>query len=221
MSTYNVEDFDRKMDELLDKMGSDYFPLPIKLSRFETILLQHIRETTNFFEATQELSDDLVAISTTVPISLGAGKNFLYMAKRFYKAPYPEDYMRFLNIYPYSESSGVPQLGNTYQIKYYRIGHFASNERNPFRKAKGDTINVYRMDNSVLIDTENTFTHVSFTYVRKPVIGKNLTDEIVNFSDLIVDKLMQKTAVHLRTTTSDQDSAYLDDYTERQGQKIK
>lgn len=221
MSTYSVADFDRKMDELLDKMGSDYFPLPIKLSRFQTVVLQHIRETTSFFEATQELSDDLVAISTSIPISLGQGKNFVYMAKKFYQAKYPEDYMRFLNINPYSEKNGVPQYGNSYEIKYYRIGHFAANERNPFRTATGETINVYRMDNSVLIDTDKTFTHVSFTYIKEPVIGQNPDDEILNFTDLIVDRLMQKTAVHLRATTSDQDAAFLDDYVERQGQKTK
>ena len=44
---------------------------------------------------------------------------------------------------------------------------------------------------------------------------------MVNLSDLTVDKLMQKTCVSLRATTSDQDTAYIDEYVERQGQKIK
>lgn len=220
MSTYTVADFDRKMDELLDKMGSDYFPLPIKLSRFETILLQHIRETTNFFEATQELSDDLVEITTSVPISLGLGKSFTYMAKKFYQVKYPADYMRFLNVYPYRVINGQQQE-KKFELKYYRIAHFAQNERNPFRTAEGETVNIYRMDGSVLIDSDQIFTHASFSYVKKPIIGKLDPDILVNFSDLIADRMMQKTAVHLRTTTSDQDSAYLDDYVERQGQKTK
>ena len=57
---YTVSYCDRFMDELLDKMGSDYFPLPIKLSRFESITLNFIRESSTFLEATQELSDDIV-----------------------------------------------------------------------------------------------------------------------------------------------------------------
>ena len=50
---YTVSYCDRFMDELLDKMGSDYFPLPIKLSRFESITLNFIRESSTFLEATQ------------------------------------------------------------------------------------------------------------------------------------------------------------------------
>ena len=218
MSTYTVADFDRKMDELLDKMGSDYFPLPIKLSRFESIVMTHIRETTNFLEATQELSDDLVAISVSKPFPL-LSKDHTYMGKNFYRIIFPEDYMRFLNINPYSTAPG--RQGETNEIKYYRIGHFNQNERNPLRKAKDDRINVYRMDDSIIIDTTKTFTNCYMTYIEKPVIGKVGTDIILNFSDLIVDKLMHKTMVSLRTTTSDQDAAYMDDYVERQGQKIK
>jgi hypothetical protein len=218
MSTYTVADFDEKMDELLDKMGSDYFPLPIKLSRFESIVLNHIRETTILFEATQELSDDLVAISVSKPFPL-LGKNHTYMAKNFYRVVFPETYMRFLNINPYNINTGIG--AKTYEIMYYRIGHFNRNERNPLRKAKGDRINVYQIDNSVLLDTNEALTGCYMTYIEKPIIGQNLTDIILNFSDLIVDKLMQKTAVHLRTTTSDQDAAYLDDYVERLGQKNK
>lgn len=218
MSTYTVADFDRKMDELLDKMGSDYFPLPIKLSRFESVVLNHIRETTILFEATQELSDDLISISVSKPFPLLA-KNHMYMAKNFYQVIFPQEYMRFLNINPYSSLPGKRE--KVYEIKYYRIGHFNQNERNPLRNAKGDRINVYQMDNSVLIDTTETFTGCYMSYIEKPVIGKVPTDIILNFSDLIVDKLMQKTMVSLRTTTSDEDSAYMDDYVERLGQKNK
>lgn len=218
MSTYTVADFDRKMDELLDKMGSDYFPLPIKLSRLESVVLNHIRETTSFFEATQELSDDLVAISVSKPFPL-LSKSHTYMGKVFYKIIFPAEYMRLLNVNPYSTLYG--DTVRNFEIKYYRIAHFNQNERNPFRTAKGERINVYRLDNAVLIDTEKTFTHCYMTYIEKPVIGKIDADIILNFSDLIVDKLMHKTAVSLRTTTSDKDAAYLDDYVERMGQKNK
>ena len=215
---YTVSYCDRFMDELLDKMGSDYFPLPIKLSRFESIVLTHIRETTSFFEATQELSDDLVAISVSKDFPL-LSKNHVYMAKNFYKIVFSEKYMRLLNVNPYNNLAG--EKGKVFEIKYYRIAHFNQNERNPFRTAKGDRINVYRLDNAVLIDSDKTFTHCYMTYIEKPVIGKNETDIILNFSDLVVDKLMHKTMVSLRSTTSDQDSAYLDDYVERMGQKTK
>lgn len=215
MSTYTVADFDRIMDELLDKMGSDYFSLPIKLSRFRIIVLNHVRETTQFLEATQELSDDLVAISVSKPFPL-LSKDHTYMGKNFYRVIFPTDYLRFLNVNPYKLNAK-----KTYEIKYYKIGNFNQNERNPFRKAKAERVNVYRIDDSIIIDTTEVFDECYMTYIEKPIIGINLTDIILNFSDMIVDKLMQKTAVHLRTTTSDQDAAYLDDYTERLGQKNK
>lgn len=215
-----VAEFDRVMDELLDKMGSDYFPLPIKLSRFKIVVRQHIRETTSFFEATQELSDDLITITTSEIKNLGSGKTHLYMGKKFYGIEYPEDYSRFLNVVPMNQN-GEDFIPADAEIKYYRIAHFKPNERNPYRTATGERINIYKMDNSVLIDTDKTFSHAQFSYVKDPVFGELPDDPVLNFIDLVTERLMQKTAVHLRTTTSDQDSAYLDDYVERQGQKTK
>ena len=217
---YTVSYCDRFMDELLDKMGSDYFPLPIKLSRFESITLNFIRESSTFLEATQELSDDIVELSNSKTINIGA-RDQLYMGKKFYRIPYPSDYIRLLNVIPFPSSNGKYVLNNNYDVQIYKIGNFAKNENNPFRQATGKNINIYRIDGSVLIDTDQPVTHASFTYLKKPTFGKNPNDVMVNLSDLTVDKLMQKTCVSLRATTSDQDTAYMDEYVERQGQKIK
>ncbi len=226
---YTVTYCDQFMDELLDKMGSDYFPLPIKLRRFESITLQFIRESTNFLETTQELSDDIVAWITSQKKTLSGGKNFRYMGKKFYRIEFPQDYLRFLNLVPMHDDS--PIIGRNsnedfpdLEIKTYRIGHFLMNERNPFRKAIGSRVNIYRMDDSILIDMEPNpyFNYVDFTYVRKPVFGKNPGEMILDCTnDILVDKLMHKTCVSLRSTSSDSDTQMLDDFVERQGQKIK
>ena len=222
---YTVAYCDQFMDELLDKMGSDYFPLPIKLRRFESIALQFIRESSNFLEVTQELSDDIVAWVKTEQKSLSGGRNFRYMGKAFFRIEYPEDYLRLLSVTPIlgeNNAFAFPAM----EVKIYRIGNFGMNERNPFRTATGDRVNVYRMDDSVLIDTDYNgipaMAYADLTYVRQPIFGQLPDDPIIDsVNKILVDKLMHKTCVSLRATTSDVDTALLDDMVERQGQKIK
>ena len=220
---YTVAYCDQFMDELLDKMGSDYFPLPIKLSRFKSITLQFFRESTNFLEGTQELSDDIVNHTISVPKTLSGGKNFQYMGKKFHQIEYPADYIRLLNIIPYNKLGNDIVLKKV-EVKLYKIGNFIINELNPFRQAKGTRVNVYRMDNSVLIDTDQSFDYADFTYVREPVFGtvnnpEGLICDIMN--KVVVDKLMHKTVVSLRKTSSDEDADSMDQYVERQGQKAQ
>lgn len=223
---YTVQYCDQFMDELLDKMGSDYFPRPIKLRRFQSIALQFIRESTSFLEATQEISDDISSLIVSPPKYLLGGKTHKYMGKFFYKIDLPEDYLRLLNVVPYYEEKGSPIIGGDFEVKIYRIGTYLINERNPFRKANESRINVYRMDDAILLDTTyNSFPplhYADLTYVRKPVFG-NLPEEMMVdvLNDIVVDKLMHKTCVSLRATSSDSDTNLMDELTERQGQKIK
>lgn len=219
---YTVDYCDTFMDELLDKMGSNYFPLPIKLKRFESITLQFIRETTPFLEGTQELSDDISDLIVSIPRTLGTGKTYRYMGKLFYAFDLPENYFRLLNVVPLRQERGQPVLTDNFEIKLYRIGSFILNQKNPFRKGIDNRVNIYRMDGKILIESDKDFKTADLTYVRKPVFGKLPTDNMIDIkNDLVVDKLLQKTCVSLRLTSSDEDGNTMDDYVERQGQKIK
>ena len=220
---YTVAYCNRFMDELLDKMGSDYFPLPIKLARFQSIVLQFIRESSAMFEGTQEISDDISPWTTTAPKTLTAGRNFQYMGKKFFKIEYPEDYIRLLNVIPYTQypTGGYSTILNA-EIKLYKIGNFQNNERNPFRSVTAERVNVYRMENSVLIDTTEDVNKADLSYIRTPIFGENPDDLMIDHpNDLIVDKLMHKTCVSLRATSSDADTQLMDELTERQGQKTR
>lgn len=222
---YTVAYCDDFMDELLDKMGSDYFPLPIKLKRFESITLQFIRETTTFMEVTQEISDDIVPWVVSERKSLSAGKTAQYMGKQFFKIEYPDNYQRLISVIPLIENNGIfTKLDR--EIHLYRVGEYLKNERNPFRTANNDRINIYRMDDAALIDTnydgDPPMQYAAFSYVRTPVFGSAPTDMMLDTkSKVVLDKLMHKTCVSLRATTSDVDTGLLDELTERQGQKIK
>lgn len=224
---YTVSYCDQFMDELLDKMGSDYFPLPIKLSRFRSIVLQFIRETTNFLEGTQEISDDIVSLVKPQKITLSNRVN--YMGKEVFRIEYPEDYLRLLNIvftdYKRVNDGMVHYLSEQIvdsEIKLYKIGNFAPNERNPFRKPQGEMVNIYRIDNGLIVDTKQNLKGAKITYVKMPIFGVNKDDAIVNIhNNIVVDKLMHKTCVSLRATSSDEDVAFMDEYVERQGQKNK
>lgn len=215
--SYTVEYCDKFMDELLDKMGSDFFPRPIKLRRFESVTLQFIRETTAFLEATQEISDDIVDLVVSLDRSLVNGKTHSFMGKPFYKIVYPSDYIRLLNVFPIAKKG----FETDFEVKLYKLSNLATNLLNPFRKAEEGRVNIYRIDGSAIIDTNIPLQSASFMYVKKPTFGVNSKDIMVNMGDLMVDRLMQKTCVSLKATSSDSDTVFMDEYVERQGQKTK
>ena len=219
MSIYTVKYCDEFMDELLDKMGSDYFPLPIKLNRFRSVVLDFIRETTNFFEGTQELSDDILPIVVSKKHLVSGRTN--YMGAKVYKIDLPENYIRLLGITPVSADN--EKFFKKSEIKIYRVAHFTTNHRNPFRKAKGGRINVYRMENALIVEVDESVNmkYFSLEYVRMPIFGKNNDEQMIDLPDQTINKLLQKTCVSLRVTSSDQDTGLVDEYVERQGQKNK
>lgn len=201
---YTIEECDKYLDELTDKMGSDFFPLPIKFGRFITYTLDFIRENSGFAEANQEISDNIKTLlvrreNALIPV-VGSPGSFL-MAE-------PIDYHRLISLYPYARIAGI----NTKLAKKVAIikeGQKLAYERDPFRKPSPFYPTVTRLENFFQIDTNdlaNTYILGEIAYIKKPTFGSIdvLTDRIVNLPDTSIEMILLKTADSLRFTTADE-----------------
>ena len=57
--TYTVTEVKNKINQFADKLGSDYFTLPVLLNRFETSTWDFVGEKLKEIEATQTVTDDI------------------------------------------------------------------------------------------------------------------------------------------------------------------
>lgn len=200
---YDINYCDKYMDELLDKMGGNYFPLPIKFGRFVTTTLDFIRENTNDFEKDQEGSDNIKTLlvrteNVITPVTGTVG---------LYRMAEPINYMRLISIYPYA-------LVNNVKTKLARKPHIVKEgqrlayERDPHRKPTPFEPNIYRLSSFFEISTNdelNTYQTAQITYVKKPTFGNIMSgiNRIVNLPDLSIEMIMLKTCESLRFTSAD------------------
>ena len=211
MVRYSLEWFDKHIDSMIDKLGSDYFPLQIKLERFETMVYDFIRETTDYFEATQELSDDLKTL--LVEGIFDVEKESLSFGNNIWNLPEPADYLRLVSVIPVIHDSVTGKdMVKAKKVNILKKGQGIAYERDPFRSASAEYPNVYRMTNFFKIDvgTDQTIYNKAYiSYVKKPTIANmgELTKRIVNLNDIAIEKICLKTADSLRITTGDVNAA--------------
>ena len=207
MTRYSLEWCDMHLDSLLDKMGSDYFSLPIKLDRFVTLAYDFIHKHTKDLEITQEASDQLknILVKDNFPIV----KSDTEILSNVWEVPEPGDYLRLISILPLIED----ELSGKYLTKAkkpatLREGQVIAYSRDPFRKASAEYPNVTRISNFFNIDVGDDVSHYDaalMAYVKKPIFAEitQLEKRIVNLSDIAIEKILNKTADSLRVTTGD------------------
>lgn len=211
MTRYSLEWFDKHIDSMIDKLGSDYFPLAIKLERFETMAYDFIRETTDYFEATQELSDDLKPLLVKSEFSIV--KDSKSLVNNVWDVPEPADYLRLVSIIPVIKDSVTGNnMTKAKKVSILKAGQEMSYERDPFRNATAEYPNVYRIGNFFKIDVGtdmSNYTGAYITYIKKPVIAKvsELQKRVINLNDIAIEKICLKTADSLRITTGDVNAA--------------
>lgn len=209
MTRYSLEWMDRHIDSLIDKLGSDYFPLPIKYERFQTCTYDFIRENTEYIETTQEISDDIkmLLVERKDPIT----KEPDGLKKNVWILPEPADYCRLVSVVPLITVDGADMM-KAKKVNIVREGQMLSYERDPFRAASAEYPNVYRLSNFFKIDVGNdqsTYHKAIFAYVKNPTFAKITESEkrIVNLSNIAIEKICLKTADSLRVTTGDATAA--------------
>jgi hypothetical protein len=204
---YDIDYCDKYLDELLDKLGGDYFPLPIKFGRFITHALDFIRDNSgDDFEQSQEKSDNIktLVVRTKNPIAPVAGEAGLYQMAE------PTNYMRLISIYPYAIVNSV-ETKLARKVHIVKEGQRLAYERDPFRKPTPFEPNVYRIANFFEISTNdalNDYEFAQLAYIKKPTFGNigTGTDRIINLPDMSIEIILQKTAESLRFTYGDEDS---------------
>lgn len=200
---YTLEWFDQYCDELLDKMGSDLFPLPIKYNRFKALTLEFIDSTAKYMEATQKLSDDIKEL-------IGKVKSPIIKEdiENVWEAAEPTNYYRLISIVPLYDSNGT-DMKICKKPSILKEGQRLSVERDPFKCATDEYPNIYRVSNLFQIDVGDKskvpYHKALITYIKKPVFALLNSPEsrIVNIHDSAIENIILKTADSLRFSTGD------------------
>lgn len=212
---YTLDSCDKYMDQELDKMGSDYFPLIVKLNQFQKATFDFLRETTELLETTQEISDDilpLVVYNKEVVLVQQTQTNLnnpnVTIPLPIYLLDLPEDYFRLIYTSPLYNLNGI-LTSKVKRVKIIKHGQEESLSRDPFNSPTPDYPHVLRHENTVQInvgDFQNLdYSNAILSYVRKPVFANEnqLDQRIVDLPDLSIEKIIDRTTNSLRTITSD------------------
>ena len=217
---YTILECDRYLDELLDKMGSDYFPLPVKFGRFISATYDFIRENSKFLETTQEISDDIKPLLIK--------RNHVMVASTtpgIYEIAEPSDYLRLISVEPYARISGndVKKFKKVYIIKE---GQRTAYERDPLREPTPFYPHVYRNANIFEVNVGNDtdiYANAKVTFLKKPTFGNisNDDDLIVNLPAIAIEQILLKTAQALRFTTADENASSVYTFDQTFGKRNK
>lgn len=202
---YTIDYCDKQLDSLTDKLGSDYFPLPVKMGRFVTMTYDFIRENAEWFEANQEVSDDIKPLVVRMEMDSVAVAN---SNLSLFEVVEPSNYFRLLSLIPLI-ANGNNRIQVAKTVKIIREGQRDAYQRDPFRKPIPEEPHITRRSNffEINVGTNNqNFNKALLAYIKKPTFGNvgSLNDNIVNLPDLAIEKIMLKTAASLRFTTADE-----------------
>jgi hypothetical protein len=201
---YTIDYFEKHIDSLTDKLGSDLFPLVMKMERFQMCTFDFLRETTKWLEATQEISDDikpLIKHAVLPTISEGAG---------VFIAAEPNDYYRLISIVPLVNVGSGNRIQKAKKVYIVKEGQRQAYERDPHRKPSGLYPHVYRYAKVFEIKVESNNVDVidqaKIVYVKTPTFGNifNPSDIIVDLPISAVEQICLKTADSLRFTAGDE-----------------
>lgn len=199
---YTLANTHRKLNQLTDKMGSDYFPMPLFLNFFETATYDFLGERLKHVEKTQEITDDIrpLIIPRDVVVSTdpnNAGKVVV---------PVPANYLRLLayDVY-YADGSKCRRAD------LVRHGEAIVNAINPNSKPTKQYPAITQYESYLEINAGTDTANISkahLVYCKKPSfaeIGVNNNDNIlVDLPDDAIEKILKKTVLNLFNKTADE-----------------
>lgn len=210
-----LENIDLYLDDLMDKNGSDYHSLPVKLDRFIQCTYRMISSNLIYFESTQTISDDIrPLIIERSDISILRGEQV-----GVWKVPEPTDYYRLIQVYPLSEGVRFAR-----EVKILKNGQ-EDYEQNPFREPNRESILVYRLSDFFQIKTgKDDFIQYDAAYLKyckHPTFAteKELEKRIVNLPLEAIIRICDDTANSFRYTTGDSSAPAVEQFTSKFGKR--
>lgn len=209
-----LENIDKYLDDLMDKNGSDYNSLPVKLDRFIACTYNLLESTEIYLDGTQSLSDDIrpliiersdISINKTIE-----GK---------WEIPVPLDYLRLITTYPLINGKRFAR-----EVKILKNGQ-EDYELNPFRKSDHEYINVFRVGDFFKLYTgegdSNIYNNAYIKYIKHPVFATEfeLEKRIVNLSTELIIKICDVVSDSFRYTTGDVSAQVVESFNNKYGKR--
>lgn len=214
-----IEFFDRYTNEQLDKMGSDYFPLSVKLNRFKGLTLGYIRDNTRYFEVTQEVAEDIQTLFVRLQYNMTQDQ----LRNQIFFVNVPGNLFRLGTFKPFrstglvseNQSNTVMTNSDESSSKVKRItiikdGQEEIFSRSPYRKASPEYPTVKRYSGKYMFDfgvePDPIYNRVMISYIKEPKFGREDVDDdlLVDLPDVLVERIISKTCDSLRFQTSDE-----------------
>lgn len=199
---YSLLNTHKKLNQLTDKMGSDYFPMPLFLNFFETAAYDFIGERLKHVEKTQEITDDIrpLILSRDVIVSTDPNNSGKVVV------PIPANYLRLLAYDVFYKDGSKCRRADL-----VRHGEAIVNAVNPNTKPTKQYPAITQYESYLEInagtDTVN-INKVHLVYCKKPifpVIGNNNNqDLIIDLPDDAIEKILKKTVMNLFNKTGDE-----------------
>lgn len=198
---YTLSETHEKLKQLLDKMGSDYFPLPVILNFFETATLDFIGENLKIVEKTQTVTDDIRTLISPkeLPIILNPNPGLEVR----YIAALPDDYHRQVaySVF-YTDGSSCRRAD------LMRHSEYETAKMNPNRKPTKMYPIIVQESSQFRIDSGPGVIPSVFklTYCKKPTYATTgePNTRIVNLPDDAIEKILLKTAKLMFNKTGDE-----------------
>ena len=195
---YQLAEVHEKLKQLSDKMGSDYFPLPLFINFFETGTYDFVGEKLKIVEKTQEVTDDIRDLILTTDIDIIVDPN----QSDKYIAALPANYLRQVAydvLYTGTESCRRADL--------IRHAEYSSAKLNPNKQPNKQYPLILQFASTFQIDAGATVP-VTFrlTYAKKPTFattGQPGT-RIVNLPDDAIEEILKITVTNLFGKTADE-----------------
>ncbi len=195
---YQLAEVQEKLKQLCDKMGSDYFVLPVFINFFQTATYDFVGEKLKIIEKTQEITDDIRDLILTIDILITLDPN----QSDKYIAALPANYLRQVAydvLYAGTERCRRADL--------LRHAQYTTAKLNPNKQPNKQYPLILQFATTFQIDSGPTVP-VTFrlTYAKKPTFattGQPGT-RIVNLPDDAIEKILKITVTNLFNKTADE-----------------
>jgi hypothetical protein len=204
---YTLTNVANKINEFADKIGSDYYPLPVVLDFFETSSYDFIGERLKHIEKTQEITDDISSLIKTSWLTVGQIATVDVNEPVKYGAAIPTDYLRKVayDVY-YADGSRCRRA----DLK--RHGELMPGKNNPYRAPSKNYPIILQEENLFKIDAGAIVADRFYLiYCKKPTFATVGTPSTraVNLPDDAIEKVILKTLISLYGKTADQRAAVM------------